>query len=647
MKREFWYNVALLATISLFCRSSFGQERNFIQPCDDAGGYYSWLGGPNKNHLAHDYNAPEGTKVKAISDGIVWEKYTDISGFGSEGKQGPAIWIKHRLDNGKYFYALYGHVESTSDVRKGIKVKDGQIIGTIIRYLDKETKTDISHLHFGIWNSASDPPRDKLGYGPIRYFTDPIRFLEENNPYIQQKPELSLEEVTPVLKWTHEEIGKPGFISRPSKEGVLYLDVAGPDGPKLYAIDMKSGQILKTQEIKPGYHLLGISQNTLYLTPKVSTNLDNPKSFRFVIGGSLLALDRINWTQLWEKDFDDLNTSSSQRENELWVTEKGILYSRMSEIGSRTNKGRGRFELVRPGKIYKTEVCLLNEITGQAQILCKIENEKDIFVRSLSISYSNFKGLSTGFGLEDLGSVSANRAMENRRRKYTVSMLDLITGHVLWAKEWLLHEGGRSPLGIWGQWEANGKCFVIVPVDVTVGEIPEYLRIVSIDTNSGLIMWETEEFFDINYSRFVGATNNVMVIYCRISHGNVDYTLWYGIDVVDGKFLWKKWAMDGVDSLCMSKRTSYVWTETMGEIILIGESGRLILLNALTGDVIGQQEKFPTVRARNDHTVYKDILVIKTSKGIRAYQIGIPGTPYNGTKLREFWLKEHFVCHRN
>ena len=262
MRREFWYSIALMATISLFCRSSSGQERNFIQPCPDAGGYRSWLGGPNKNHLAHDYNAPEGTKVKAISDGTVWEKYTNISGFGSEGKPGPAIWIKHLLANGKYFYALYGHVEPTSEVQKGIKIKGGQIIGTIIMYLDKETKGNLSHLHFGIWNSASDPPRDKLGYGSVRYFTDPIRFLEENNPYTQQKPELSLEEVTPVLKWTHEEIGKLGVVSRPSKEGVLYLDVAGPGGPKLYAIDIKSGQILKAQEIQPGYHLLGISQNT-------------------------------------------------------------------------------------------------------------------------------------------------------------------------------------------------------------------------------------------------------------------------------------------------------------------------------------------------------------------------------------------------
>ncbi len=186
MIRKFWFSIGLMATISLFCNLARAEEENFIQPCTDAGGYYGWLGGPNKNHLAHDYNAPEGTKVKAISDGTVCATYTNISGFGSEGKPGPAIWIKHRLANAKYFYALYGHVEPTSDLRKGYKVKRAQIIGTIIRYLDKKTKEDRSHLHFGIWNSESEPPLSKMGYGPIRYFTNPIKFLQENKPYVKE-----------------------------------------------------------------------------------------------------------------------------------------------------------------------------------------------------------------------------------------------------------------------------------------------------------------------------------------------------------------------------------------------------------------------------------------------------------------------------
>jgi hypothetical protein len=186
MRTKFRFIIGLIASIYSFCQLAYSEENNFIQPCSDSGGYYGWLGGPNKDHLGHDYNAPAGTKVKAISDGTVWNTYTNISGFGSEGKPGPAIWIKHRVANGKYFYALYGHIKPGSDILKGAEVKAGQIIGTVIEYRDKISKEDISHLHLGIWNSESDPPLSKMGYGAVRQFTDPVKFLRENKPYIKQ-----------------------------------------------------------------------------------------------------------------------------------------------------------------------------------------------------------------------------------------------------------------------------------------------------------------------------------------------------------------------------------------------------------------------------------------------------------------------------
>lgn len=188
MRGKFWFIIGLVATVNFSCQLACGGEANFIQPCPDAGGYRSWLGGPNKNHLGHDYNAPAGTEVKAIANGTVWYVGLNISGFGSEGKPGPAIWIKHRVADGKYFYALYGHVKPGSEIRKEYKVERGQVIGTIIKYRDKKTKEDISHLHFGIWNSKSVPPLSKMGYGPIRHFTNPIEFLDENKPYVVQAP---------------------------------------------------------------------------------------------------------------------------------------------------------------------------------------------------------------------------------------------------------------------------------------------------------------------------------------------------------------------------------------------------------------------------------------------------------------------------
>jgi hypothetical protein len=72
---------------------------SFIQPCPDSGGYRGWLGGPNKNHLGYDYNAPAGTEVKAISHGTIYYINLNMSGFGGSepSKPGPMMWIRHRL----------------------------------------------------------------------------------------------------------------------------------------------------------------------------------------------------------------------------------------------------------------------------------------------------------------------------------------------------------------------------------------------------------------------------------------------------------------------------------------------------------------------------------------------------------------------
>jgi len=160
-----------------------GQQSKFVQPCPDAGGYRGWLGGPAKNHLGHDYRTPAGTDVKAISDGVVWRVDLNVPGFGSEGKPGALIWLKHRLASGHYFYALYGHVTPDRKLRDGTRVEVNQTIATVAVYLDADTKKDLSHLHFGIWNSETMPPVSQLGYGPVRSFTDPVKFLKENAPY--------------------------------------------------------------------------------------------------------------------------------------------------------------------------------------------------------------------------------------------------------------------------------------------------------------------------------------------------------------------------------------------------------------------------------------------------------------------------------
>jgi len=191
------FTIAFAAIVSLFCSLACGEER-FIQPCPDAGGYFSWLGGPNKNHLGHDYNAPaDTTEVKAIADGTTFkifeipakcycpETETELSQ--------PFVWIKHRLSNGQYFFALYGHIEPYKNIKEGVEVKAGQGIGKIKEcYVwHKDKLVPAPHLHFGIWNSESPPPMEKVGYGPARSFVDPIEFLKKNKPYIEQTTEIS------------------------------------------------------------------------------------------------------------------------------------------------------------------------------------------------------------------------------------------------------------------------------------------------------------------------------------------------------------------------------------------------------------------------------------------------------------------------
>lgn len=217
MRRMAWTVFSFAVITSLLVGIVFGEEKVFIQPCSDdtSRRYYTWLtlveqpDGTFKTHLAHDYNAPAGTEVKAIADGVVYDALLKVSGFGSEGKPGPLIWIKHRLTDGKYFYALYGHVEPALGIKKNIKVEAGQVIGKIIKYLDAKTKKDTSHLHFGIWNSETEPPPAQLGYGPIRSFTDPVEFLKNNRPYSEPTPPR----------------GIPGGIVAADGKNVIYHDL--------------------------------------------------------------------------------------------------------------------------------------------------------------------------------------------------------------------------------------------------------------------------------------------------------------------------------------------------------------------------------------------------------------------------------------
>jgi murein DD-endopeptidase MepM/ murein hydrolase activator NlpD len=182
----------------------------FALPCQNCrySGPYNrgWHGGKNGNHLAKDYPAFVGDNVISIADGKVEHIYKSIGGFGgfydktkqcynknSHSTNGPAIVVKYKKDNGQFFYALYGHVQAVDTLQEGDYVRKGETLGTVQHYYvlgwnNKEKVKceydDWPHLHFGIWDYATDFPNTQLGYGEDRHFVNPENFLQ-NNKYIK------------------------------------------------------------------------------------------------------------------------------------------------------------------------------------------------------------------------------------------------------------------------------------------------------------------------------------------------------------------------------------------------------------------------------------------------------------------------------
>ncbi|MCW8964362.1 MAG: peptidoglycan DD-metalloendopeptidase family protein [Gammaproteobacteria bacterium] len=87
-----------------------------------------------RSHRGVDYAASRGTPVKATSNGKVTFK-------GRKGGYGKAIFLQH----GKTYTTVYGHLKSYAKaVRKGAKVKQGQIIG----YVGSTGLATGPHLHY-------------------------------------------------------------------------------------------------------------------------------------------------------------------------------------------------------------------------------------------------------------------------------------------------------------------------------------------------------------------------------------------------------------------------------------------------------------------------------------------------------------------
>ena len=114
-------------------------EKGFIMPVEGRisgkfGGQRIMNGKKMNPHQGLDIAAPEGTPVKAASNGIV-----RMSG-GNYFYTGNTIVIDH----GHELYTIYAHLKS-ADVKVGDYVKQGQIIGKV----GKTGRVTGAHLHWG------------------------------------------------------------------------------------------------------------------------------------------------------------------------------------------------------------------------------------------------------------------------------------------------------------------------------------------------------------------------------------------------------------------------------------------------------------------------------------------------------------------
>ncbi len=139
-------------------------------------------------HIGHDIMGVIADPVYSISEGVVEYVSTNAEAWGStNGAPNKGVLIRHRLSDGGYFLALYGHIQSDyTNSNIGLSVSPGSVIGTIGSWPYG------IHLHFGVlpgvnypsgnwgrmpcsdWSEGADPETNG--------FVDPINWITTHYP---------------------------------------------------------------------------------------------------------------------------------------------------------------------------------------------------------------------------------------------------------------------------------------------------------------------------------------------------------------------------------------------------------------------------------------------------------------------------------
>jgi hypothetical protein len=174
------FKVFLLIAAVVFTAKLAAQYQSPIAGWPNTGSYLGYgVKFPASYHNARDIPASVGTKVVAVLDGeVVYNQ--EAQGFGglNPAISGGAIVLKHKNDQGQYFYAIYGHINRSLSGGSGTRVQKGQTLGTIRTF--KNGSKSLPHLHFGIFTGRTFPT-SQWGYpSTLSGWTEPDDYLRNN-----------------------------------------------------------------------------------------------------------------------------------------------------------------------------------------------------------------------------------------------------------------------------------------------------------------------------------------------------------------------------------------------------------------------------------------------------------------------------------
>lgn len=128
-------------------------------------------------HTGVDLYCNEGDEVLSMEEGVVEEI------FSFTGKHAGSPWWNDTfavLIRGKSGYLLYGEIQPEVNIKRGLIVSEGQLIGTVATVLKKDKGLPMSMLHMELYNHhVKDPVIWGLDGMKPEGLEDPTTLLKE------------------------------------------------------------------------------------------------------------------------------------------------------------------------------------------------------------------------------------------------------------------------------------------------------------------------------------------------------------------------------------------------------------------------------------------------------------------------------------